>query len=54
MLIEDGVIVKGPHAWTVAQDRLPTVRVPETLVGVLQARIDSLTSRDPPCSTAPP
>ena len=30
MLIEDGVIVKGPHAWTVAQDRLPTVRVPNS------------------------
>ena len=46
MLIEDGVIMKSPHAWTVAQDRLPTVRVPETLVGVLQARIDSLTPEE--------
>ena len=46
MLIEDGVIVKGPDSWSVAQDRLPTVRVPETLVGVLQARIDSLTPEE--------
>ena len=44
MLIEDGVIVKGADAWTVARDRLTTIRVPETLVGVLQARIDSLGS----------
>jgi tetratricopeptide (TPR) repeat protein len=46
MLIEDGVIVKSPDAWTVAQERLVTVRVPETLVGVLQARIDSLTPEE--------
>ncbi|CAN5443336.1 MAG: ATP-binding protein [Acidimicrobiia bacterium] len=43
MLIEDGVIVKGAETWEVARDRLPTVRVPPTLVGVLQARIDALT-----------
>ena len=42
MLIEDGVVVKGTDAWSVAHDRLTTVRVPETLVGVLQARIDVL------------
>jgi class 3 adenylate cyclase/tetratricopeptide (TPR) repeat protein len=42
MLIEDGVVVKGTDSWSVAHDRLTTVRVPETLVGVLQARIDVL------------
>ena len=42
MLIEDGVMVKGTDAWSVAHDRLAAVRVPETLVGVLQARIDVL------------
>jgi predicted ATPase len=42
MLIEDGTIVKGDVAWEVARDRLPTIRVPATLVGVLQARIDAL------------
>ena len=42
MLIEDGVIVRSVDAWRVAHDRLPTVRVPDTLVGVLQARIDAL------------
>ena len=44
MLIEDGVIVKRTDAWVVAEDRLPTIRVPETLVGVLQARIDALST----------
>jgi tetratricopeptide (TPR) repeat protein len=42
MLIEDGIIVKGDVAWKVARDRLSTIRVPATLVGVLQARIDAL------------
>ena len=42
MLMEDGVIVRSVDAWRVAHDRLPTVRVPDTLVGVLQARIDAL------------
>ena len=44
MLIEDGVIVKRTDAWVVPEDRLPTIRVPETLVGVLQARIDALST----------
>jgi ABC-type oligopeptide transport system substrate-binding subunit/class 3 adenylate cyclase/tetratricopeptide (TPR) repeat protein len=42
MLIEDGVIVKGEERWRVESARLTTVRVPPTLTGVLQARLDSL------------
>ena len=42
MLIEEGVIVKGEDAWRVAEGRLAEVRVPATLTGVLQARLDSL------------
>ncbi|MFN2168522.1 MAG: ATP-binding protein, partial [Anaerolineae bacterium] len=42
MLIEDGVIVKGEEAWQVAPGRLDDVRVPQTLNGVLQARLDRL------------
>jgi ABC-type oligopeptide transport system substrate-binding subunit len=42
MLIEDGVIVKGEERWRVESARLITVRVPPTLTGVLQARLDSL------------
>jgi class 3 adenylate cyclase/tetratricopeptide (TPR) repeat protein len=44
MLIEDGVIVKGQEVWQVQLERLAEVRVPPTLTGVLQARLDGLTA----------
>ncbi len=41
-LIDDGVIVEhGPH-WRVHADRLDGLRLPGTLVGLLQARLDAL------------
>jgi serine/threonine protein kinase/predicted ATPase len=40
-LIDDGVIVKGEERWHVQPERLAAVRVPPTLVGVLQSRLDS-------------
>jgi ABC-type oligopeptide transport system substrate-binding subunit/class 3 adenylate cyclase len=42
ILIEDGVIVRGDDRWQVETARLADVRVPPTLTGVLQARLDSL------------
>jgi ABC-type oligopeptide transport system substrate-binding subunit/class 3 adenylate cyclase len=42
MLVEDGVIVKGEEQWHVEPSRLIDVRVPSTLRGVLQARLDRL------------
>jgi ABC-type oligopeptide transport system substrate-binding subunit/class 3 adenylate cyclase len=42
MLLEDGVIVKGEDKWRVDPSRLIDVRVPSTLRGVLQARLDRL------------
>ncbi len=42
MLIEDGVIVTGDERWQIELGRLPTARVPATLTGVLQARLDGL------------
>lgn len=43
MLIEDRVILKeSPDLWRVEVSRLEHLRVPPTLVGVLQARFDSL------------
>jgi len=45
MLIEDHVILKeddDQRPWRVASERLAEVRVPPTLTGVLQARLDSL------------
>ena len=42
MLIDDGVIVTTSEPWRVVGDKLLDVRVPSTLAGVLQARIDGL------------
>ena len=42
MLIEDGVIVTGEDQWRVKMEQLAAVRVPATLTGVLQARLDGL------------
>jgi ABC-type oligopeptide transport system substrate-binding subunit len=46
MLVEDGVIVKGQEEWRVEPSRLIEVRVPSTLRGVLQARLDRLPVQD--------
>ena len=49
MLIEDGVIVKGAGGqdrWQVDPDRFVTTHVPDTLTGVLQARLDRLTPHE--------
>jgi class 3 adenylate cyclase/tetratricopeptide (TPR) repeat protein len=42
MLIEEGVIQTGEEQWSVSLDRLATARVPATLTGVVQARLDGL------------
>jgi ABC-type oligopeptide transport system substrate-binding subunit/class 3 adenylate cyclase len=42
MLVEDGVIIKGGDQWRLAPSRLTEVRVPTTLTGVLQGRLDRL------------
>ncbi|MGE5641532.1 MAG: ATP-binding protein [Byssovorax cruenta] len=46
VLIEDGVIVKGDDVWEIVPQRLTQVRVPATLTGVLQARLDRLPPRE--------
>ncbi|MGD2105519.1 MAG: adenylate/guanylate cyclase domain-containing protein, partial [Anaerolineae bacterium] len=42
MLVEDGVITAGPETWAVEAGRLVDIRVPPTLLGILQARLDRL------------
>ena len=42
MLIDDGVIVVEGANWRVVPDRLTGARIPGTLTGVLQARLDAL------------
>jgi class 3 adenylate cyclase/tetratricopeptide (TPR) repeat protein len=41
-LVESEVIVTGQQSWHVREERLSGVRVPPTLRGVLQARLDAL------------
>lgn len=43
LLIDDGVIHEGPDGWTVDRTRLVVQRLPTTLAGILQARLDALT-----------
>ena len=42
MLIDDGVIVVAGETWQLLPDRLRGARIPGTLTGVLQARLDAL------------
>lgn len=42
VLIEDGVIVKGDDSWQIVPHEVTQLRVPPTLTGVLQARLDRL------------
>lgn len=42
VLIEGGVIFRGEEQWSVEMDRLSSLKVPATLTGLLQARLDSL------------
>ncbi len=42
ILIEDKIILKGEESWSIDAGRLSTIRVPPTLAGILQARLDSL------------
>ncbi len=45
-LIDEGIIVKNEDYWQVKSDRLPDLKVPATLTGVLQARLDNLPVND--------
>ncbi len=46
MLLEEGVVVKEEPAWQVVPEKLAGVRVPSTLTGVLQARLDRLPDKE--------
>ena len=45
-LVDDGVIDTGGPQWTVQLARLDTLRLPTTLIGLLQARLDALPTAD--------
>ncbi len=42
VLIDDGAIVRGTDVWRVDIHQLAQIRIPQTLTGILQARLDSL------------
>jgi class 3 adenylate cyclase/tetratricopeptide (TPR) repeat protein len=42
VLIEGGVIISGKEQWSVELDRLSRLKIPTTLTGILQARLDGL------------
>ncbi len=42
MLVDEGAIVVGAARWQLNLEKMQTVRVPQTLTGVLQSRLDSL------------
>lgn len=42
MLLDDGVILRNGDLWTVDASRLTELKIPATLTGVLQARLDAL------------
>lgn len=42
LLIEEGVIEKRSERWRIHADRLSGIKIPATLAGVLQARLDAL------------
>jgi len=46
MLVEDGVVIKGEENWQVIPERLSEIKVPPTLAGVLQARLESLPAEE--------
>ncbi len=46
MLIDDGVLLPGDESWELRMERLVPDRVPPTLTGVLQARLDALTAAE--------
>ncbi len=45
-LIDEGIILRDEEQWQVRVDRLSDLKVPATLTGVLQARLDNLPAAD--------
>lgn len=42
VLVEDGVLLPGPQAWGVEMERLKSLRIPSTLTGLIQSRLEAL------------
>lgn len=46
MLVEDGIIIKEEPVWRIQPNRLSDIRIPSTLTGIIQARLDSLPKQE--------
>ena len=46
MLVEDGIIVKEEPVWRIQPSRLRDLRIPSTLTGIIQARLDGLPKQE--------
>ena len=46
MLVEDGILVKEEPAWHIQPSRLSDLRIPSTLTGIIQARLDGLNKQE--------
>jgi class 3 adenylate cyclase/tetratricopeptide (TPR) repeat protein len=46
MLVEDGILVKEEPVWHIQPGRLSDIRIPSTLTGIIQARLDSLPKQE--------
>jgi class 3 adenylate cyclase/tetratricopeptide (TPR) repeat protein len=46
MLIDDGVIIPSNDRWEIRQDQIVEGKIPSTLIGLLQARLDSLPQQE--------
>ena len=46
MLVEDGIIIKEEPVWRIQPSRLSDLRIPSTLTGVIQARLDGLPKQE--------
>ncbi|MFL7868007.1 MAG: adenylate/guanylate cyclase domain-containing protein [Anaerolineales bacterium] len=46
MLVEDGIIVKEEPAWRIQPNRISDLRIPSTLTGIIQARLDGLPNQE--------
>ena len=46
MLVEDGIIIKDEPTWHIQPNRLNNIRIPSTLTGIIQSRLDSLPKQE--------
>ena len=46
MLVEDGIIIKEDPVWRIQPGHLDNIRVPATLTGIIQARLDGLPKQE--------